>query len=286
MALNKILKRIRFSLVIVPEGSSAKVRPKTINFNKVILIIVSYTLIFAALLTTVIILTPIKSVIFSQEMRLNSTANKTIIELDKRVNYLLSELEMITENNERLKNAILLGDSTLKETLFQDMEIEPDTTESEMPPGELGGSLLPIVEKFYGNDEKDSVKKEEESDILFMQPITGYVSKVFNAEMGHMGVDYTVKSGSPVMAAASGYVVFSDFTVDNGNVLILSHSDNYISIYKHCAALLKKEREYVMQGEIVALSGNTGKHTTGPHLHFELWKDGRALDPKQLLLNY
>ena len=66
--------------------------------------------------------------------------------------------------------------------------------------------------------------------------------------------------------------------------MILSHSDGYLSIYKHCSVLLKNEREFVKQGELIAQSGNSGLATTGPHLHFEIWHNGKAIDPENLLI--
>jgi lipoprotein NlpD len=66
--------------------------------------------------------------------------------------------------------------------------------------------------------------------------------------------------------------------------MILQHSDGFISIYKHCSALLKNERDIVVQGELIGLSGNSGKNTTGPHLHFEIWKDGKPENPKEFFI--
>jgi murein DD-endopeptidase MepM/ murein hydrolase activator NlpD len=69
-------------------------------------------------------------------------------------------------------------------------------------------------------------------------------------------------------------------------MIIIVHPDDYITVYKHCSLLIKKERERVLQGELIALSGNTGEITTGPHLHFEVWKNGKPIDPKEILINY
>jgi len=118
-----------------------------------------------------------------------------------------------------------------------------------------------------------------------MKPVKGFVTKDFNPGSGHFGIDFAVKEGTPIFATANGYVVFANFTVEDGYTIILAHPENYISVYKHCSSLLKKERQSVMQGEIIALSGNTGKWSTGPHLHFEIWKNGILIDPKTVILN-
>ena len=101
-----------------------------------------------------------------------------------------------------------------------------------------------------------------------------------------MGVDFVVKEGTPVYAASGGYIVFSDYTIDDGYMIIIIHRDGYISIYKHCSSLIKGVRDNVEQGELIALSGNSGKHTTGPHLHLEIWRDGKPVNPEKQFINY
>jgi murein DD-endopeptidase MepM/ murein hydrolase activator NlpD len=93
-----------------------------------------------------------------------------------------------------------------------------------------------------------------------------------------------VKNGTPVFASAGGFVVFSGYTNNFGHIIILSHSDGYLSIYKHCSVILKKEREFVKQGDLIAQSGNSGLATTGPHLHFEIWHNGMPIDPETILI--
>jgi murein DD-endopeptidase MepM/ murein hydrolase activator NlpD len=100
-----------------------------------------------------------------------------------------------------------------------------------------------------------------------------------------MGLDFVVKEETPVYAAAGGYVIFADYTVNDGYMIILNHINGYISVYKHCSSLVKRVRENVEQGELIALSGNTGRKTTGPHLHFEIWKNGKPVDPEKFFIN-
>lgn len=95
-----------------------------------------------------------------------------------------------------------------------------------------------------------------------------------------------MKSGTPVYAAANGYVIFADYTTEDGYMIILDNNNGYITVYKHCSVLLKRARDVVLQGETIALSGNTGEISTGPHLHFEIWKDGKPINPEKILINY
>jgi murein DD-endopeptidase MepM/ murein hydrolase activator NlpD len=87
-----------------------------------------------------------------------------------------------------------------------------------------------------------------------------------------------------VVAAADGYVVFSGWTYQDGQVLILSHSGGFLTYYKHNQSLLKSANIFVRRGEPIALLGNSGRTSSGPHLHFEVWKDGAPVDPARYLL--
>ena len=135
-----------------------------------------------------------------------------------------------------------------------------------------------IIEKYF----PDSTNNYP---LMFQKPVTGFVNQQFNPDRGHLGIDYGTKKGSPVCAAAGGIVLFADYTIDNGYMLIIQHDKDFISIYQHCSTLLKKTRDVVRQGEVIALSGNSGKNTTGPHLHFEIWQNGKPINPEKYLIN-
>ena len=81
------------------------------------------------------------------------------------------------------------------------------------------------------------------------------------------------------MATIDGTVRSAAYTIETGYVIELQHYQGFISVYKHCESLLKQEGETAKAGEAIALVGSTGKWSTGPHLHFELWYKGRAIDP-------
>ena len=115
--------------------------------------------------------------------------------------------------------------------------------------------------------------------VVFFAPLNGQVSQSFDPVSKHYAVDIIADAGSPVKAIADGTVIFSGWTTDTGYVIILKHSNNYISVYKHNGNLLKEQSDFVQSGEAIASVGSTGELTTGPHLHFELWSDGYAVDP-------
>ena len=119
------------------------------------------------------------------------------------------------------------------------------------------------------------------SEIIFHRPTRGMASSVFDANKKHFGVDIAATPNESVLATLDGTVILSTYTAETGYVIQVQHSRDFVSIYKHCGSLLKKVGDTVKAGEAIALVGNTGEKTTGPHLHFELWNKGRAIDPSK-----
>lgn len=125
--------------------------------------------------------------------------------------------------------------------------------------------------------------QETPSMQLFFTPLKGKVVAPFDSKIKHYGVDIAGAANEAVMAALGGIVIFSGFTVETGYVIALQHPGNYISVYKHNSALLKHEGDMVRASEPIAYLGNTGEQTSGPHLHFELWLNGTAVNPLQYI---
>ncbi len=115
-------------------------------------------------------------------------------------------------------------------------------------------------------------------------PVSGYTTQPFNARTGHYGLDIATEEGKIVRSIGEGHVIFSDWTHSGGNTIIVQHADGFITVYKHNQRLLKDVADRVQLREGVAVSGNTGQLTTGPHLHFEIWNNGLAQDPRPYLL--
>ena len=277
----KNLKKLKgFSIVVIPSGGGLGSKSHNFSSGKAGAIIGIYTLIILFLGFFILNLTPLKSLIFPGNANLSPSEKKLVNELNQRMMFLAKELENLKSTNQQLKDAIILGDSTLIDSLTNKIN------DQEKPKGNpFGGDIFALVQKLFMQKSQDSITVQYKT-IHFNMPVRGFISRGFNPDNGHMGIDIVVKSETPVYAAASGFVIFADYTVRDGYMIIINHPDGYISVYKHCSALLKKARDIVFEGEIIALSGNTGEITTGPHLHFEIWKNGKPVDPKNLLINY
>lgn len=117
----------------------------------------------------------------------------------------------------------------------------------------------------------------------FFVPVKGVVSSHFDSGNDHFGVDLVSGPNAMISAVLKGTVIFSGWTLETGYVIYIQHSTDLISAYKHNAELLKNTGDKVKAGEAIAIIGNTGELSTGPHLHFELWYNGNALNPEQYI---
>jgi murein DD-endopeptidase MepM/ murein hydrolase activator NlpD len=120
--------------------------------------------------------------------------------------------------------------------------------------------------------------------IHFFAPIKGHVTNTFNAYENHFGTDIVAAPNEVVKATLDGTVIMASWTVETGYVLEIQHANNLISVYKHNAELLKKVGNLVKAGDAIAIIGNSGELTTGPHLHFELWYNGTPINPEEYIV--
>ncbi len=116
--------------------------------------------------------------------------------------------------------------------------------------------------------------------IHFFTPVRGVITNSFNSLNSHFGTDIVAAPNEVVKATLDGTVIMATWTLETGYVIQIQHSNNLISVYKHNAELLKKVGMPVKAGDAIAIVGNSGELTTGPHLHFELWQNGIALNPE------
>ncbi|WP_299108197.1 M23 family metallopeptidase [uncultured Winogradskyella sp.] len=123
----------------------------------------------------------------------------------------------------------------------------------------------------------------DHSSYVLFPPVNGTISESYNLEEKHFAVDIVVPENTPVKATADGTVIFAEWTVETGYVVIIEHNRELISVYKHNAAITKSQGDLVKSGEVIAMSGDSGELTTGPHLHFELWSKGYPVNPTNFI---
>ncbi len=122
------------------------------------------------------------------------------------------------------------------------------------------------------------------NNYYFFAPLKGIITNEFNLTKGHYGIDIVAKDNEAVKTTLSGTVIFSDWTVETGYVIAIQHQGNLISVYKHNSVLLKQEGNVVKAGDPIAIVGESGELSTGPHLHFELWLNGAPVNPRDYMV--
>lgn len=120
--------------------------------------------------------------------------------------------------------------------------------------------------------------------IHFFAPLRGLVTLPFKATENHFGTDIVAAPNEVVKATLDGTVIMDAWTVETGYVIHIQHENNLVSVYKHNSELLKKSGNIVKAGDAIAIIGNSGELTTGPHLHFELWHNGTPIDPQSYIV--
>jgi len=135
----------------------------------------------------------------------------------------------------------------------------------------------------FENTENVRQKNDPIGKVLFFVPLKGVITNEFNPAQNHYGIDIVSKQNEAIKCVLDGTVILSNWTLETGYTIAIQHQQNIVSVYKHNSALLKKEGEFVKAGEPIAIVGQTGELTTGPHLHFELWNDGNPVNPKDYI---
>lgn len=202
------------------------------------------------------------------------------------LNYRTDSLQQVINLNEQYYASIkrvLTGDVSTVE-FNRDSIIDAaniDSGQLNLEPIKEDSILRDIVDK----EDKYNVFESSLSNTNFVlfPPVNGTISEAYNLKEKHFAVDVVVAMDTPVKATADGTVIFAEWTVQTGYVIIIEHSNELISVYKHNASITKQQGDLVKSGEVIALAGNTGELTTGPHLHFELWNRGYPVNPTNFI---
>ncbi len=275
----KILKK--YQLVLFDEQSLLEIWSSKISRFRVYGFAFIYTLIVVILVSLIFIFTPINRLLPA---------------------YANSEMQ-----NEIIRNA-MLADSLEQQIMIRDKyfknikKIIEGKTPEEIQEFNNAGINSPEIELIRTKHDSIIQRQIEEeelfnlaitndknrhidlSNIHFFIPVKGIVTNKFNPETKHFGVDIVSSPNEPILATLSGTVIASTWTINTGFVIEIQHDNNIVSFYKHNSALLKQVGDIVTAGETIAIIGNTGELSTGPHLHFELWYNGTPLNPEDYIV--
>jgi len=237
-----------------------------------------FSILLVAITAVIIAFTPIKEYIPGYlSTKLKADAVKLTFEADS-----LKQKLAILENYTKALKPVLTGEITSEEIDSLQVEARQITIdESELNASKEDSLFREKVEKITQFALLDNAKSNVK--IVFFAPLKGTLSQSFDANSKHFAVDIVAKKGTPIKAAADGTVIFSGWSAETGYAIILKHNKDFITVYKHNGNLLKQQGDFVKSGEVIASVGSTGELTTGPHLHFELWKGGYAINPTNFI---
>lgn len=279
----------RYSVLLIPDDGERKTWNANLSLIGIALLIALSVLVVAVVVTLLLAYTPLNRLIVSSTP---AEYMQQLAELQRRVERVTQETLALREYNLKLRTA--LGDrSAVKDSSWsrltatnplitvEDFDKTPNNTPRS--PDEKMSTEYDVLGVSVGSPAGNSGLLKFDTPVTF--PVDGYITRGYEAGIKHYGIDIAGKIGTAIYAAADGYVVFAGWTYNDGYMMIIAHGNSYLTVYKHNQSLLKSLSAYVKRGEPVALLGNSGKTSLGPHLHFEIWKDGIPRDPSLYLLH-
>jgi murein DD-endopeptidase MepM/ murein hydrolase activator NlpD len=253
---HKKFKRKFLSVVLIPDDKSSP-----INFK------IRFSILIAGVFLLVFLLVAVLVGTFTYGKLLQQAYEN--ISLREQNEQLTQQLQKLNELNDELDNLKNYG-------------------------RKVRNSLMGYVSLQTGTEEESSRSRSEISSnqslfsvfnfIPIKAPVTGFISQEYSQNI-HNGIDIVAPEGTPIVSAGAGTVLFSGWTVDGGHTIVIGHQAGYYTYYKHNLRNIVEENQMVEQGEVIGYLGNSGLKSFGPHLHFEIWKDGQPVDPKYLVMD-
>ena len=260
------------TLMIVPY-QGAEVRSLKIRHSALKLMALLTALIFCSLVGTAIYLRPVIEKAREYD-RLN--AQNQLLSLEKQkireLNHKIAALEKLVAKIHLAQG--VSEHKALEEAVQQGKEKEATQEEYEIP---LEGG------KSFSASAADNGRKD--TRIPYGAPVDekGYISRLYNEEIYHFGIDIALKKGTPIRATADGTVSVAEKSDDLGYYVMIKHASGYSTLYAHNSSLAVESGTRVRRGDLIAHSGNLGQ-SSGPHLHYAILdKDGNPVDPMPFL---
>ena len=285
-----ISKKNRFTIVLVPDEDASKAKNFRLAPWQFVLGLITFAAAAVVLVLLILIYTPLGEIIPFSNPGLENKYGRELLSLNQRMTSLMEQLVELRTYNIKLRRAmgenVTISDSGVVKTIQRSAESEKSKVGAEEP---AAAKVQPLVSPEQQIIPARSVKLETDPRIGVsfpaILPTEGYITRGFEPEHNHYGLDIAGKTGNLIVAAADGNIVFSGWTYDDGYIVIISHAGGFMSFYKHNQSLLKSSGSFVRRGEPIATLGNSGTTSSGPHVHFEIWKDGVPVDPSVYMIN-
>jgi len=275
----------RYLLIVRNEEDFAEKTTFTFTYAKLILFIVSFSILM--FIGSLFLVSTLLEQWFDPRYA-QAESNRQLIELSMIVDSLDQQVQKKQDFITSFQR-IVKGDSISDKESYYIANAGDRAVEK----GSMGTPDISEVDSQFRQEfEEDGVElltvnsgstSSQLDELFFFTPLTGIISSSYNPKIGHYGVDIVSRKNEPIKSVADGTVILASWTQDAGYVITVQHKSNVISVYKHNSSLLKKPGDFVNAGDVIAIIGNTGELTSGPHLHFELWYNGNPVDPEEFV---
>lgn len=273
--------RNKYRLIIYNDDTFEEVWFFRLSRLNVIAVLGTSGIVLITLISLLIAFTPLKEFIPGYP---KGDIKMSMISNNQKLDSLEQELKLREQYLNNL-SSIISGETpeektTAKDTATQRSDIEFKSSKHDS----ILRQQIEEEEKYTLSVDYENQQEKDMSRIHFFTPVKGIVTNSFNQEEKHFGTDVVASKDMVVVATLDGTVTMANWTLKTGYVIQIQHDNKILSVYKHNAELLKEVGDHVKAGESIAIIGNSGELTTGPHLHFELWQDGSPLDPENYVV--
>ncbi len=288
--LHHTSKRRRYTLVLVPDQDAARAKSASFAAWHFIALAAASLLCIAAVFGVLFTYTPLGQLIPLTGSVWRNQYSRELVDVNRRMTSMMEELVELRMYNLKLRR--VLGE---KVTTADSQAVSSSENAGEQgsasSSGEQKNAASSMEDQFGEYIPAAPVRTDVSPADSPMQfpaifPTQGYITRGYDPRINHFGLDIAGKTGSLVFAAAEGLILFAGWTYEDGNFIIIAHSGGFITCYKHNKAILKTAGTKVKRGEAIATLGDSGETSRGPHLHFEIWKDGKPVDPSMFLVHY
>lgn len=279
-----LLKRLRnrYRLVVMNDDTFEETFSMRLTPLGVFTLIGSITIILTIVVISLVAFTPLREYIPGYA---DIHMRRNLINITLRSDSLERAL---IERNAFLENIQDVLSGNIKSDSTQNRPGSKDTLKGNLPM--KASSKEEELKKDIESQDKYSLAFEPETgknglnNFFFFTPIKGSITDQFNTKKRHYGIDIVGPENEAIKVTLDGTVMLATWSSETGYTITVQHSNNLISVYKHNSVLLKKAGDHVKAGEPIAIIGNSGEQTSGPHLHFELWYNGNPIDPQNYMV--
>ena len=277
---NKVIKWFRYRLQIIFRNKRDFKDISLYEFTNISLLIYAFIFLSLIFMISFYLSTSILSQWFDPRYAENK-ANEELIKLSNSIDSLIIESEIKDQYIENIMIILSGGENQFLENQSEDDKLElQDLTRD-----------YSAIDSFFRQEFESNLSFSEiirstdtEQNILLMSPVSsGVILSTYDPSKEHFGIDFVCKKEEPIKSVFEGTVLMSSWTKDSGYIISIVHPNNLISVYKHNSKVFVEPGQIVKTGEVISIIGDTGELSSGPHLHFELWLNGKSVNPSEFI---